>query len=54
VGAYEGPRRLTPFTELAMKASRAEALAADRVTGGSLLTLTDTLAASSMEARGTG
>lgn len=45
---------LTPLAELAMEASRAEALAADRVAGGAMLTLARLLAASPMEAGGTG
>lgn len=49
-GAWLAP----PLTELAMEPSRAEALAADRVAGGSLLTLTDSLATRSIEARGAG
>lgn len=49
-----GALTLTPLTELAMEPSRAEALAADRVAGGSLLTLTDSLATRSIEARGAG
>lgn len=45
---------LTSLTELAMEAGRAEALATDRVAGGSLLTLTDSLATRSIEASGAG
>lgn len=45
---------LTLLAELAVEASRAEALAADRVAGGSLLTLTDSLATRSVEARRAG
>lgn len=44
---------LTLLAELAVEASRAETLAADRVAGGSVLTFTHTLAASPVEARGT-
>lgn len=49
-----GGLTLTPLTELAMEASRAEAMAADRVAWSSLLTLTDSLATRSIEARGAG
>lgn len=52
IGVWWGPGTLTLLTELAMEASRAEALATDRVTGGSLLTLTNSLATRSMEAGG--
>lgn len=53
-GEPRGARSLTPLTELAVEAGWAEALATDGVTGGSLLTLAGLLAASSMEAGGTG
>lgn len=53
-GLRRGSETLTPLTELAMEASRAEALATDGVTGGSLLTLTNSLATRSMEAGGAG
>lgn len=53
-GVGWGPETLTILTELAMEASRAEALATDRVTGGPLLTLTNFLATRSMEAGGAG
>lgn len=49
-----GARTLTPLAELAMEASRAEAPAADGVAGGAMLTLARLLAASPMEAGGTG
>lgn len=49
-----GGLTLTLLAELAVEASGAEALAADRVAGGSLLTLTDSLATRSVEARGAG
>lgn len=49
-----GPGTLTPLAKLAMEASRAEALATDRVTGSALLTLTNSLATRSMEAGGAG
>lgn len=50
----ERARLTPPLAELAMEASRAEALAADRVAGGAMLTLARLLAASPMEAGGTG
>lgn len=49
-GVRWGLGTLTLLTELAMEASRAEALATDRVTGGALLTLTNFLATRSIEA----
>lgn len=49
-----GARTLTLLAELAVEAGRAEALAADGVAGGTVLTLASLLAASPMEAGGTG
>lgn len=51
---HVGCGALTPLAELAVEASGAETLAADGVAGGSVLTLTHPLAASPVEARGTG
>lgn len=49
-----GAQTLTPFAELALETGRAEALATDGVAGGTVLTLACLLAASPMEAGGTG
>lgn len=49
-----GRGALTHLAELALEASGTETLAADGVAGGSMLTLARPLAASPIEARGTG